>query len=83
LRAHLGDLISVPGETRWLGHLNSMKNILINSEKITKALDNDLFAAAALKPVFNRILERKSTIEAMVNVLEVIKKPLVKLQVVV
>jgi hypothetical protein len=59
-----------------------MKNVVNNFAKISDCLNNDLYAAASLKPAFNSILSRKSTLEAMICVLELIEKPLVKLQVI-
>jgi hypothetical protein len=78
----LGDLISISGETRWLGHLEELKHVFEDFEKISTALDNNLYAAASLKPLFTSILSRRTLIEALICVYECIERPLVKLQVI-
>lgn len=77
----LGDLTSLPGSTRWLGHLKTLQNVFNNLDKFLETLDNDLYAAAELKPIFTTILERAEIMEAMIKVLMCIEKPLIKLQV--
>jgi hypothetical protein len=82
LRSVLGDKISVPGNTRWLSQLQSLKNIPAHANEISTCLNNNLYVASKLKPKLNAIIAQRATIEAMVQVLEAIQKPLVKLQVI-
>ena len=80
MRGILADLTAIAGETRWLGHLKSLKNVYNNFEKISEHLENDLYSASSLKPLFNSLKERQSIFDAIIKVLGVIKKPLVILQ---
>lgn len=77
----LGDLISVPVETRCLGHLKALKNVYNNFDTISQALDKDIYSYASLKPLFNSLQGCRSIYDAMIKVLSVIEKLLIKLQV--
>jgi hypothetical protein len=81
LREVLGDLISIPAETRFMGHLKSLTNVYNNFEKIRECLNNDLYNAAKLKPLFDKLVDRRHIFEALIKVFEVLEKPLVMLQV--
>jgi hypothetical protein len=77
----LGDLISIPAETRFLGHLKSLKNVYDNFDNILGYLNDDLYNAAKLKPLFDELVDRRNIFEALIKVFEVLQKPLVMLQV--
>jgi hypothetical protein len=81
LRKVLGDLISIPAETRFMGHLKSLKNVYNNFDEIRDCLKDDLYNAAKLKPHFDELVDRRHIFEALIKVFEVLEKPLVMLQV--
>jgi F0F1-type ATP synthase delta subunit len=78
----LGGITAKASDTRWLENLKQLNNFFNNHASIEGHLNNNLYAAAELKPLFRSIMERRELLESLIKVLELFKEPLVKLQVV-